>query len=305
MSRDTSETLSVSDKILNELETGNKRSMQVWDRALKELDPESLSPRSRAIRLVITDEMHDEMKEKEIAEALGQPWSWVKERLYELRSEVALNTGHFMPLTHTEFTALTESVMEHGVQTPIIIGEHQLIDGRHRWMVSESLGLKDIPAVFVQGLSAEQERQIAVTVNMARRHMNRTQKRLVIRNELQRDWSRSSRQIATICGVSAPTVEEVRFEMRMEAEATMNPTAVPVSESQAGAQRSPGVFMPPPKDKDVRVDASGRKQAAYVDGRSVEKKTEVKLGHGFFRGEYVEVFQVAGQESLEIRESRD
>jgi len=296
---------SVSDKILDDLESGGKRSMQIWNRALQELDPESLSPRSKAIRLVITDEMQDEMKEKEIAETLGQPWTWVKERLNELRSEVALNTGHFMPLTHTEFTALTESVQEHGVQTPIIIGEHQLIDGRHRWLVSESLGLKDIPAVFVQGLSAEQERQIAVTVNMARRHLNRTQKRFVIRNELQRDWSRSSRQIATICGVSAPTVEEVRFEMRLEAEKTMNPTSVPVSGAQAASQRLPGAFMPPPKDKDFRVDASGRKQLAYVAGRSTEKAKEVKLGHGFFRGEYVEVFQVAGEEALQIRESRD
>lgn len=259
------EAVTASDRLLDEAEKGSKRSMAIWNRALQELNPESLSPRSRAIRLVITDEMQDEMKEKEISEAIGQPWTWVKERLNELRSEVALNTGHFMPLTHTEFAALMESVEAHGVQTPIIIGEHQLIDGRHRWLVSEALGLKDIPAVFVQGLSAEEERQIAVTVNMARRHLNRAQKRFVIRNELQRDWSRSSRQIAMICGVSAPTVEEVRFEMRLESEYVKDPTA----------------FVPPKREDEKRVDASGRTQKAYVSGRNkpeTEKK-EIKVGY--------------------------
>lgn len=259
------EAVTASDKLLDEQEKGGKRSMAVWDRALKQLDPESLSPRSKAIRLLITDEMQDEFKEKEIAEQLGQPWGWVNERLTELRSEIALNTGHFMPLTHTEFAALMESVEAHGVQTPIIIGEHQLIDGRHRWQVSEKLGLKDIPAVFVQGLSAEEERQIAVTVNMARRHLNRRQKRMVIRNELQRDWSRSSRQIAMICGVSAPTVEEVRFEMRLESEYVKDPTA----------------FIPPKREEETRVDASGRTQKAYVSGRNkpeTEKK-ETKIGY--------------------------
>lgn len=274
-------------------------SLTGWNRALRELDPESLSPRSKAIRLLITDEMQEGYSASEIGEKLGQPASWVAERLTELRAEIALNSGHFLPLTHTEFTALLESVHEHGVQAPIIIGDHQLIDGRHRWLVSEALGLKDIPAVFVQGLSAEQERQIAITVNTARRHLTRNQKRLLVRSELQRDWSRSSRLIAMICGVSQPTVEETRFEMRREAEEAKE-IGIGVSD-----QKEP-TFVPPSKDQDVRVDASGRMQKAYVEGRSVEKATEKMIGYGICpHGAYVHVVQIADQEALSIRESRD
>ena len=69
----------------------------------------------------------------EIASELGQSPSWVSERLNELRDELLLDNGRFFPLTDQEYGALRQSISDHGVQTPIVIGEHiALIDGRHR-----------------------------------------------------------------------------------------------------------------------------------------------------------------------------
>lgn len=264
-----------------------------WSRVLREVDLESLSPRSQSISLLIGDEMIEGFKLNEIASKLGQPSSWVADRLNELRQEIVLNSGHFLPLTDAEYLSLTESIKEYGVRTPVLIGEHQLIDGRHRWTISQELGLTDIPAVFLFGLSKEQEHDIAVAVNSARRHLNRKQKRAIIRSELQRDWSRSSRQIAAICGVSAPTVEDVRAEMRRESETLEHGAPLPA-------------FVPPKKEEERRVDSSGREQPAYVSDRRPSLQTEKKIGCGICpHGEYVEIFEISGQEELSIRSSRD
>lgn len=234
-----------------------------WTRAMQQVDLDSLSPRSKSISLLIGKELTDGYKLGEIARELKQSPSWVSERLDELRSEILLNTGHFLPLSDAEFDALKESVREHGVRTPVLIGEHQLIDGRHRWLVSQELGLDAIPAEFIFGLTADQEHDIAVAVNTARRHLTGKQKRMVIRGELVRDWSRSSRVIAAICGVSQPTVEDVRDEMRREAE-----TEPTVEQVEAARVQGAARFTPPPREQDVRVDATGRAQPAYVQGRS-------------------------------------
>lgn len=205
--------------------------------------------------------MADGYRLGEIAERLGQQQSWVAERLEELKAEISFDNGGFLPLSFSEYESLTESIKEYGVRTPILIGEHQLIDGRHRFLISQSLGLAEIPAEFVFGLTAEQEADIAVAVNSARRQLNRRQKRMIIRAQLKKDWSRSSRQIAAICGVTAPTVEDVREEMRREA-----------ALEQTGQVAAPE-FVPPPKEEDVRRDARGVEQQAYVPDRAPEKKT--------------------------------
>lgn len=258
--------------------------MTNWSRVLEEMDLESLSPRSQSISLLIGEDMTDGYKPKEIADALGQPSSWVSERLEELRSEIVLNSGHFLPLTDAEYQSLTESIREYGVRTPVIIGEHQLIDGRHRWMISQELNLKEIPAVFLFGLSKEEEHDIAVAVNSARRHLNRAQKRSIIRSELKRDWSRSSRQIAAICGVSGPTVEDVRAEMRREAEVSEQGAALPT-------------FVPPKKEEEKRVDSSGREQKAYVKDRNPVAVLGSETFHGYVfcsHGETHKLFQSEG-----------
>lgn len=263
---------------------------------LEKLDLDSLTPRSRSISLLIGTDMIDGYKMGEISERLGQPPSWVAERLDELKAELALDAGAFLPLTFSEYESLTESIKEYGVRTPILIGEHQLIDGRHRFLISQSLGLSEIPAEFVFGLTAEQEADVAVMVNSARRQMNRRQKRILIRAQLKKDWSRSSRTIAAICGVTAPTVEDVREEMRRE------------SLLERDGEVAAPEFVPPPKEADVRRDMRGVERPAYVAPPKKQERALVEverfLGYAVCpHGQMLGVYRVG--ENYLLKEDRD
>jgi len=258
-----------------------------WTRALRDLDLESLSPRSKAVRVVIGDEMPDGYSLSTLAKELGRTASWVSDRLNELRSEILLNSGYFLPLTDGEFDALVASVREFGVQVPVLIGEHQLIDGRHRWLASEQIGLSEIPAKFILGLTAEQEHEIAVAVNTARRHLNRKQKEAIIRSELKRDWARSSRLIGAITGTSSVTVEAVRAKMRFEAEYE------PTHEEVQTVRTEIETWTPPAKEEDVRVSASGQVRTAYVERAPVAPSPVATVTcqscgvvHNLFRNEW-------------------
>lgn len=185
-----------------------------WTRATQNIDLTTLSPQNQAIKILIGDRMTEGYTLTEIANELGQQPSWVSERLNSLRNALLLQTGLFFPLADHEYDALTESIRRHGVQSPIIIGEHiALIDGRHRYLASTDLGLEHIPAVFTQGLTPEDERELAIALNAARRQITRQQKRTLIESELMRDPARSDRMIASICGVTHPTVATVRNEI--------------------------------------------------------------------------------------------
>lgn len=177
---------------------------------------ENLSERGKAIKLMIVDEMNDGYDLGTIAKELGQSVSWVSERLVELRHEVELQQGVFFPLTEQEFDALKLSITQYGVQNPILVGDHTLIDGRHRWLASKELGLREVPALFLPGFTYDQEREIGVAVNAARRQLTARQKHALVRSELSRDPARSDRHIAAICGVTHPTVAGARDELIRE-----------------------------------------------------------------------------------------
>lgn len=267
-------------------------SSAAWIRAFQTINLDSLTPRSQSINLLIGERMTEGYRPNEIAEKLGRPQSWVAERLDELRSEITLDSGGFLPLNPNEFDSLKESIKEFGVRSPVLIGEHQLIDGRHRWLISQELGLEEIPAQFIFGLTADQEHDIAVAVNSARRHLNRHQKKMIIRGELKRNWSRSSRQIGAICGVSSHTVEAVRAAMREEAAAAEQRAEEPE-------------FKPPSKEEDVRVDSrSARPRKAYVPDRHAPILSERFLGYAVCsHGQMHSLWQVG--EEFVLKEDRD
>ncbi len=196
------------------------------------LDPEALSPTSKAIRILIGDEKVDGYKINEIAIALGRPTSWVSEQEKWLRSEIDLQTTGFLDLSDEDFEALKESIAENGILVPILIGEHGIIDGRHRARAWLDLGFppENIPFEVVPGLTAEQEHEKAVMVNVIRRHLNREQKQFLVGQEIRRDAARSDRMIAQICGVSPTTVGSIRQQVERETGlATRQPTAAEVS----------------------------------------------------------------------------
>ena len=237
-----------------------------WTRALHAVNLDTLSTRSRAIKILIGDKLPDGYRLNEIATELGVSASWVSQRLDELRNELLLQSGHFLPLTDTEYQALKDSIAEHGQQVPLLIGEHiACLDGKHRALVLRDLGIEEASAIFLHGYSAEEERRISVAVNAARRMLTRAQKEQLVRHELERDWNRSSRQIAAACGVSHPTVETIRAAIR--------------TERAADTELEPLQPLPARADE-RRTDRAGTDRPAYVErGANPGDGQEQRLGY--------------------------
>jgi len=203
----------------------------------------------------------------------------VSERLSSLRSELLLQSGLFFPLSEHEYDALRSSIERHGVQSPAIIGEHiALVDGRHRLLIAQELGLHDIPVIFLHGMTHEAERELAISLNSARRQMTRAQKRTLIESELLRDPNRSDRWIASICGVHHETVGEARRDLAT----SIADASTPIPPDAASDNKTPT----PPIDvaPTTRLGRNGRKQPAskppLAPGAAPSNKTTTRhLGY--------------------------
>ena len=209
--------MSDQDASLGETATGSTTiSTKNSKRTYLEPDWDNLSPAALATKELIATRIEEEYSPSEIAKMLGISTSSVLENLEEFRAEVDLQSG-FINLSDDDFDALRSSIKEHGVRVPIVIGEHiKLVDGKHRFSAAVELGVETVPVIFLRGLTEQQEHDLSVSLNVARRHLTSTQKRVVVRRELSRSWGRSDRSIALLCGVSHPTVATIREAMRLE-----------------------------------------------------------------------------------------
>ena len=111
----------------------------------------------------------------------------------------------FDKLTDEEYAALEASILEHGIQVPVIRdADGRIIDGHHRTAIGEKHGL-DIPTITIDGMTDEQLEGLAFDLNTARRHLTAEQRRQLV--VALREQGRSMRQIAGDVGVSAATVQ--------------------------------------------------------------------------------------------------
>lgn len=220
--------------------------------------------------LTIARELDEGYSEREIARKFEQPVSWVSERLDWLRSEVALQQG-FLPLSDEEYEDLKFSIEQYGVKAPIVIsapaeGNWRLLDGKHRWTASEELGKTEIPAVFLDDLSEQEEHDLAIMLNVARRHLTADKKRDIVRSELKRDWNRSDRWIGRVSGVDGKTVAAIRERMREE-DVTLE---APVTQKEVEEFEH---FQHP---EEVQKDLLRNLRTTKNEEMPVEPKTEVR-----------------------------
>jgi hypothetical protein len=212
------------------------------------MDTSKLSPTSRATKILIGDRIPEGYQINEIATSLGRPASWVSERLNELRNELLLQTGHFFPLTDHEFASLEASILEHGIQIDVLLGQHiPLIDGRHRALIAQKHSL-EIPCRLLEGLTEEQEHELAISLNAARRQLTRSQRKQLVQAELMRNPARSDRLLGAICGVHGETVAAYRAEIA--AQQTFSAPTTPSPET--GSAQPPAVDPPERRTSDGR-----------------------------------------------------
>jgi len=137
------------------------------------------------------------------------------------------------PLSDEEYRSLEDSVRQHGVQVPILVDENgAVLDGHHRREIAERLGL-DCPRRVAADLTDPQKRTLALTLNLARRHLTREQKRSLVAASVKADPELSDRQHAERTGVDHHTVAAVRTFLESTGEIPQSTTRV----SADGRQR--------------------------------------------------------------------
>jgi ParB-like chromosome segregation protein Spo0J len=135
-------------------------------------------------------------------------------------SEDSLPLFQVMPsLSVEEFESLKGDIAQHGVQSPVEYDQDKnIIDGHHRVLACKELGISDWPKVQRSYESDAQRRARARQLNLARRHLNRAQKRNLVADQLRETPEKSNRQIAEGLGVDDKTVSAVRRELEATAE---------------------------------------------------------------------------------------
>ncbi len=102
-------------------------------------------------------------------------------------------------LTAEEYAALRADIAARGVVVPVVVDQHgRLLDGHHRRRIAGDLGI-ECPAEVRQVEDDEDARQIALTLNLSRRHLSREQRRELIAREAE-----LSRPSAARCPTWAP-----------------------------------------------------------------------------------------------------
>jgi ParB-like chromosome segregation protein Spo0J len=102
-------------------------------------------------------------------------------------------------LTGDEQTRLAESIRIHGVKVPVVTDEDgEIIDGHHRAMIADSLGIA-YETVVEAGLAEHEKQILALSLNVDRRQITDAQ-RVVAAEKIEPAFKESARlrQIATL-----------------------------------------------------------------------------------------------------------
>jgi ParB-like chromosome segregation protein Spo0J len=79
-----------------------------------------------------------------------------------------------------EYQRLRDDIADNGVQVPIIVDDAgNILDGRHRWLIAQELGVDCPVGKPVVGLADHDKRLLAVAVNVKRRHLTDMQQAAV------------------------------------------------------------------------------------------------------------------------------
>jgi len=120
------------------------------------------------------------------------------------------------PLSVEEYEALKADIEERGILIPIEFDEEgNILDGHHRFMIASELGI-EFPSVIREGLTEQQKRSHARSLNTHRRHLSREVRRMLIADELRENPQLSNAQVAKLLGVSDHTVAAVRAAAELE-----------------------------------------------------------------------------------------
>jgi hypothetical protein len=95
----------------------------------------------------------------------------------------------------------------------MITAEHVLIDGHERWKAIRELGLSRYPLRIVGNLSDPERKELAIRLNVERRHLSRAERQRLLGMILQDSPARSTREVADLLRVDHSTVSRTRRKL--------------------------------------------------------------------------------------------
>ena len=118
------------------------------------------------------------------------------------------------PLNDREYAQLKASIEAKGrIEVPVIVDQAgNVVDGKHRLIIAEELGLEDVPMVVLAGHDPEALHNLAVELNACRRQLTKQELAELRRLRQERALSMraagmSTRQIADEEGVAPATIQ--------------------------------------------------------------------------------------------------
>jgi ParB-like chromosome segregation protein Spo0J len=123
------------------------------------------------------------------------------------------------PLTDDEIRELRNDIKHRGVIYPIVVtDQNEVIDGANRLHIAAELGLAEVPFTEKTGLTPEEQRQLALDLNVHRRQLSRAAKKRLIKEHLRANPTQSNKAIAMKLQVDDKTVAKNRAELEANSE---------------------------------------------------------------------------------------
>lgn len=120
------------------------------------------------------------------------------------------------PLSAEEYEALRADIAERGILVAVVKDQHgNILDGHHRVNIAAEFGIS-YPVEVREVADEEAARDVALALNLARRHLTREQRRELIAAEVKRRPDDSDRAIARRLCCDHKTVGSVRRELSGE-----------------------------------------------------------------------------------------
>jgi site-specific DNA-methyltransferase (adenine-specific) len=118
------------------------------------------------------------------------------------------------PLTADDLAELTDDIRARGGLVPVVVTDQdEVLDGQHRLGIAAKLLLPLVPLDVKPGLTYDQKRELAVNLNLHRRHLSREQKRELIARRLKENPDWSNNRVASLLNVDDKTVKKVRLAL--------------------------------------------------------------------------------------------
>jgi ParB-like nuclease domain len=115
------------------------------------------------------------------------------------------------PLPAQEYAQLRDSIRDRGVLQPLLTtADHVLIDGHERWRAIQELRLTKYPIRIVGNLSEAERKELAIRLNVERRHLSRAERQRLLEMILQEAPAKSTREYADMFKIGKSTVSRAR-----------------------------------------------------------------------------------------------